>query len=99
MTHHERWDGTGYPLGQAAEDIPLPGRIVAVADVFQTLIADRPYRKPWPRHKAIGEVLGQSGKQFDPRIVDAFLRVESGETDTRRRPSRAGRAGARPDVH
>ena len=90
MTHHERWDGSGYPLGQSAEDIALPGRIVAVADVFQTLLAERPYRKPWPRHTAIAEILGQSGKHFDPRIVDAFLRVESGEGDSRRKPPRPG---------
>ena len=90
MTHHERWDGSGYPQKLAMDDIPLPGRIVALADVFESLLSDRPYRKPWPRHKAIAEVLNQSGKQFDPRTVEAFLRVEQGGTDTRRRPSRAG---------
>ena len=90
MTHHERWDGSGYPEGLVGEDIPLPGRIAAVADVFETLIAERPYRKPWPRHKAIAELLNEGGKHFDPRIVDAFLRVEQGNPDTRRRSPRTG---------
>jgi putative two-component system response regulator len=75
MTHHERWDGSGYPDGLSGEDIPLAGRIVAVADVFDTLTHDRAYRKAWPRHQATGEVLAQSGKQFDSRVADAFLRV------------------------
>ncbi|HEV1997960.1 MAG TPA: HD domain-containing phosphohydrolase [Candidatus Dormibacteraeota bacterium] len=89
-THHERWDGSGYPAGLTEEDIPLPGRIVAVADVFETLLAERPYRKSWPRHRAIAELLTQSTRQFDPRIVEAFLRVERGDADPRRRPSGTG---------
>jgi len=89
-THHERWDGSGYPAGLIQEDIPLPGRIVAVADVFETLLAARPYRKSWPRHRAIAELLTQSTRHFDPRIVEAFLRVERGDADPRRRPSRTG---------
>jgi putative two-component system response regulator len=75
MTHHERWDGSGYPDGLSGEDIPLAGRIVAVADVFDTLTHDRSYRQAWPRHQATGEILAQSGKQFDSRVADAFLRV------------------------
>ncbi|HEV3231437.1 MAG TPA: HD domain-containing phosphohydrolase [Candidatus Dormibacteraeota bacterium] len=75
LTHHERWDGSGYPESLVGEDIPLPGRIVAVADVFDVLTQVRPYRPAWPRHKAIGEVLAQSGHQFDPRVVGAFLGV------------------------
>jgi putative two-component system response regulator len=84
ITHHERWDGSGYPRGLVAEDIPLPGRIVAVADVFDTLLCERPYRPSWPRHRATSEVLAQSGVHFDPRIVDALLRVEQGDKSPRR---------------
>jgi putative two-component system response regulator len=87
-THHERWDGSGYPRGESAEDIPLPGRITAVADVFDSLVSERPYRKPWPRHKAIAELFAQSGRKFDPRIVEAFVRVESGDPSPGRRPPR-----------
>jgi putative two-component system response regulator len=77
LTHQERWDGSGYPEGLAGEDIPLPGRIVAVADVFDSLTSIRPFRPPWPRHKAIAEILAQSGRHFDPRVVDAFLAVSN----------------------
>jgi putative two-component system response regulator len=75
LFHHERWDGSGYPDGLGGEDIPLAGRIVAVADVFDTMTHDRSYRKALPRHQATGEILAQSGRQFDSRVADAFLRV------------------------
>ena len=75
MTHHERYDGSGYPEGLRGEDIPLPGRVVAVVDVFDTLTHDRSYREAWPKHQATAEILSQSGKQFDSRVVDAFLRI------------------------
>ena len=75
LTHHERWDGSGYALGLKGEEIPLPGRIVAVADVFDALIHDRPYKQAWPTDKAIAEIASQSGKHFDPQVVDAFLSV------------------------
>ena len=71
-THHERWDGTGYLAGLAGEDIPLSGRIVAVADVFDTLIHRRPYREAWPVDRAADEIRRSSGRQFDPRVVAAF---------------------------
>jgi putative two-component system response regulator len=73
LTHHERWDGTGYPNGLAGEDIPLPGRIVAVCDVFDALLSRRPYKEPWPLAEAVKEIRDQRGKQFDPALVDAFL--------------------------
>jgi len=76
LTHHERWDGTGYMKLQR-ETIPLVGRIVAVADVFDALTNERPYKKAWPRNEAIEEIQRQSGHQFDPRIVDAFRKVVS----------------------
>jgi putative two-component system response regulator len=92
LTHHERWDGSGYPQGLAGEDIPLPGRIVAVADVFDILLSNRHYRVAWTRQQAIAEILAQGGKQFDPRVVDAFLAIESGDAQ-RRASARQSTAG------
>jgi putative two-component system response regulator len=74
LTHHERWDGSGY-MGLREEEIPLPGRIVAVADVFDALTSERAYKNAWSVHEAIAEIQGQSGRQFDPRVVEAFLKV------------------------
>ncbi len=73
LSHHERWDGTGYPLGLSAEAISLPARIVAVADVFDALTHERPYKEAWPVAKAVAEIRAQAGRQFDPRVVEAFL--------------------------
>jgi putative two-component system response regulator len=74
FSHHERWDGSGYE-GMVADAIPLPGRIVAIADVFDALTQKRPYKAAWPIGDAIGEIDRQRGRQFDPSLVDAFLRV------------------------
>ena len=71
-SHHERWDGGGYPEGLAGEEIPLSGRIVAVADVFDALTQDRPYRDAWSLDDAIEEIESQSGRHFDPTVVNAF---------------------------
>ena len=71
-THHERWDGTGYPLGLRGEVIPITGRIVAVADAFDTLTHKRPYRSARSPQEAAAEVRRMSGRQFDPQVVDAF---------------------------
>ncbi len=80
-THHERYDGSGYPEGLSGEEIPLVGQIVAVADVFDTLLHRRPYKAPWPLEKAVGEINRQADHDFAPRVVAAFLRVlaEPGE--------------------
>ena len=72
-THHEHWDGTGYPLGLAGEAIPLVGRIVAVADVFDALTNDRPYKSAWSPEDSVAEIKHGAGKKFDPRVVAAFL--------------------------
>jgi PAS domain S-box-containing protein len=73
--HHEKWDGTGYPDGLSRNQIPLAARIFAVVDVWDALTSDRPYRKAWTRQKAIAYLREQSGKHFDPEIVDAFLNL------------------------
>lgn len=75
LTHHERWDGAGYPQRLAGEAIPLAGRIVAVADVFDALLNERPYKPAWPLTAAVAEIGLQRGAQFDPAVVDAFLRL------------------------
>ena len=74
FSHHERWDGDGY-AGIPRESIPLAGRIVAIADVFDALTQRRPYKEAWPIEQAIAEIEQQRGHQFDPTLVDAFLRI------------------------
>ena len=73
LTHHERWDGRGYPHGLGGAEIPLSGRIVAVADVYDALLSDRPYKSAWQPAEARAEIERQSGAQFDPEVVTAFL--------------------------
>lgn len=73
LTHHERWDGSGYPAGLKGEDIPIEGRIVSVADVFDALSHDRPYKKAWTVEDAVAEIERNAGRQFDPEIAAAFL--------------------------
>jgi len=75
--HHERWDGGGYPDGLAAEAIPLAARIFAVADVWDALRSDRPYRKAWDDERALAYIRDQSGAHFDPNVVAAFLRLRT----------------------
>jgi putative two-component system response regulator len=74
-SHHERFDGQGYPNKLAGEEIPLEGRIVAVADVFDALTNERPYKTAWPVEKAVAEIEAQAGRQFDPQVVAAFTRL------------------------
>jgi putative two-component system response regulator len=74
-SHHERWDGGGYPDGKRGADIPLSARIVAVADAFQAMIEPRPYRKPRTRASALEEIASESGRQFDPACVEALRAV------------------------
>ena len=76
MYHHEKWNGKGYPAGLAGEDIPLSARVMAVADVFDALISDRCYKKGFPYDKAFSIIREERGRQFDPKIVDAFFAAE-----------------------
>jgi putative two-component system response regulator len=76
LTHHESWDGSGYPAGLAGEEIPLAGRIVSVADVFDALTHERPYKEAWPVKMAVREILEQPGRKFDPDLVDAFAGLD-----------------------
>ncbi|MFC1235697.1 HD domain-containing phosphohydrolase [Vibrio sp. F74] len=72
--HHEKWDGSGYPNGIKEQSIPMTGRIAAVADVFDALTSERPYKEAWPVDKAINLLSEESGKHFDPQIVDLFIK-------------------------
>ncbi len=75
-THHERWDGNGYIAGLAGEDIPIAGRITALADVWDTLTHERPYKPAWDEDRALAEINGQAGAHFDPRVVAAFGTID-----------------------
>jgi PAS domain S-box-containing protein len=76
LTHHERWDGTGYPAGLAGEQIPIAGRIVAVADVFDALTHARPYKAAWPLERALRTIREGAGLHFDPAVVAAFEQLQ-----------------------
>jgi putative nucleotidyltransferase with HDIG domain len=77
LYHHERWDGLGYPTGRAGEEIPLEARVLAVADAFDAMTSDRPYRPALGREAALAEVARCSGTQFDPEIVRVFLELNA----------------------
>jgi putative two-component system response regulator len=74
-SHHEKWDGSGYPLGLRGEEIPLAARIVAVADVFDALTSERPYKRAWSVEEARSFIESESGKHFDPALVTQFNTV------------------------
>jgi putative two-component system response regulator len=90
LTHHERWDGAGYPRGLQGSAIPLFGRIVAVVDVFDALTSVRPYKEAWPVAQAVAEIARCRGANFDPKVVDAFLSVLPELTEIYRRFRSAG---------
>ena len=74
-SHHEKWDGSGYPQGLKGEEIPLAARIFSVVDVWDALSSDRPYREGWPKEKVIAYILENSGSHFDPQVVDVFIEL------------------------
>ena len=76
LSHHERWDGTGCPRGLADGAIPLAGRIVAVADVFDALTQARPYKEAWPLDRAVAEIAAGAGTQFDSDVAEAFAGLD-----------------------
>jgi len=76
LSHHEHWDGAGYPHCLAGDDIPLPGRIVAIADVFDALTHERPYKEAWSVERSVAEMRAQRGRQFDPDLLDTFLDLD-----------------------
>ena len=78
LTHHERWDGTGYPAGLRGDAIPLAARICAVCDVFDALLSKRRYKRGWTMEEAIAELLAQRGRHFDPVLVDVFVALVPG---------------------
>jgi diguanylate cyclase (GGDEF)-like protein/putative nucleotidyltransferase with HDIG domain len=94
--HHERWDGKGYPDGLAGEAIPLGARIMAVADVFDALTSARPYRAAWSRERTLAYLQAESGLQFDPCVVEAFMRVAPTIVDNYITDSQANPVSNRP---
>src|SRR5690606_34785931 len=98
LNHHERWDGKGYPNGLSGEAIPLEARIVAVADAFDAISRNRVHRRGLSLPDAIAEIARNAGTQFDPMVVEAFMRaVDAGEVVHRQVPGRAaGAARGRP---
>ncbi|WP_169311730.1 HD domain-containing phosphohydrolase [Marinithermus hydrothermalis] len=83
--HHERWDGSGYPEGLQGEAIPLEARIFTVVDVFDALTNERPYKPAWSEEKALAEIQRQAGRQFDPRVAQAFVALRRSVSSTRSR--------------
>ncbi len=75
LAHHEHWDGSGYPAGSSGERIPVEARVLRVVDTYKALTVKRPYRAPFSRDEALKTISGSSGKQFDPRVVQAFLDI------------------------
>jgi putative nucleotidyltransferase with HDIG domain len=75
--HHEKWDGTGYPHGLKGEEIPLAARLFAIVDVWDALTSERPYRQAWSQEKALEYICKESGKHFDPNLVEVFLNILS----------------------
>lgn len=75
LTHHEKWDGTGYPQALKEDQIPLIGQICSVCDVFDALTSHRPYKKPWTSDEALQEIVKQKNRQFQPKLVDCFVKI------------------------
>jgi putative two-component system response regulator len=97
LTHHERFDGAGYPMSIGGEEIPLFGRIVGVADVFDALTSRRPYKDAWTLDRAFGLLRSERGRQFDPTLVDAFCANERAVEQIHRHGREPQRPGQEPD--
>ena len=95
LTHHERWDGSGYPFGLRGEKIPLAGRICAICDVFDAMTSKRPYKEASTPEEALAEIERESGKHFDPELAEAFLRLAP-ELIAELEEAQAGRADESP---
>jgi putative two-component system response regulator len=93
LTHHERWDGSGYPAGLEGEEIPLGGRITAVGDVFDALMHRRPYKDAWALDAALAEIRHAAGRHFDPAVVEVF---EASDPESLLGPIANGSAHGRP---
>jgi putative two-component system response regulator len=89
--HHEAWDGSGYPAGLAGLDIPFGARVIAVVDSYDAMTSDRPYRAGMPQAKAVSILRAGRGQQWDPTLVDAFLRALGAQEELRPAPA-TGRA-------
>jgi HD-GYP domain-containing protein (c-di-GMP phosphodiesterase class II) len=96
--HHERWDGKGYPAGLAGEAIPAGARVFAVADAFDAMTSDRPYRQAMPFDRACQEIAEGAGSQFDPSVVDAFTAIVPGLPDLHASLHEAGASGGRTSL-
>jgi HD-GYP domain-containing protein (c-di-GMP phosphodiesterase class II) len=96
--HHERWDGKGYPAGLAGEAIPAGARVFAVADAFDAMTSDRPYRQAMPFDRACQEIAEGAGSQFDPSVVDAFTAIVPGLPDLHASLHEPGASGGRPSL-
>jgi hypothetical protein len=90
-SHHEHWDGSGYPNGLAGDAIPIEGRIAAICDVFDALTSARPYKDPWPNDRAIAYIRDQAGRHFDPTLAEHFVSIAPEVIALRRRHPDAGR--------
>jgi len=95
--HHEKWDGTGYPRGLKGADIPLSARIFSVVDVYDALTSDRPYRRAWPEEQALAYIKERSGTEFDPSVVEAFVKLADEEIDSFNKGSSGAQPPMRPD--
>ena len=85
LSHHEKWDGTGYPNRLAGDSIPVSGRVVAIADVFDALTTKRPYKSPWPLDKTFDFMRENAGKHFDPELIEIFISLRNEITEVQQR--------------
>lgn len=92
LTHHEKWNGTGYPRGLVGIEIPLEGRMVSLCDAFDALLSERPYKPAWPMDEAVKAILAERGRSFDPNLVDVFEALKDEFIEA----ARVGRAGEAP---